>query len=326
MSQTLRAAAKVRLLDLHPPAADFARDVLTGLSADPKWLSPMYFYDARGSRLFDQITELPEYYPTRAELEIMARFMPAIAVRIGPRACVIEFGSGSGLKTRQLLQGLDQPVAYVPVEISRDHLLEAANALAKEFPAIEILPVCADFTAPFDLPEPAAHQTRNVVYFPGSTIGNFPLDEAERLLQVMYTEAGPGGGLLIGVDLRKDRKTLELAYNDTAGVTARFNLNLLERINRELDADFDLERFHHQARWNPAAGRIEMYLISDRAQNVSVAGTDIAFAKDEPILTEYSHKYELEEFAALAARAGFRVGEVWKDAQDLFSVQCLERD
>jgi len=214
----------------------------------------------------------------------------------------------------------------VPVEISRDHLMEAANALADEFPAIEILPVCADFTAPFDLPEPAAHQARNVVYFPGSTIGNFPLEEAERLLQVMHAQAGPGGGLLIGVDLRKDRKTLERAYNDSAGVTARFNLNLLERINRELGADFDLDRFHHRAEWNATAGRIEMTLISDRAQVVTVAGTDFAFAKGETILTEYSHKYELAEFAALAARAGFDVGQVWTDAEGLFSVQCLERD
>ncbi len=326
MPRAPKAAAVVRLLDLHPPAADFARDVHTGLSADPKWLSPMYFYDTEGSRLFDQITELPEYYPTRTELEIMDRFMPQIAARIGPRACVIEFGSGSGLKTRQLLRGLNQPVAYVPVEISRDHLMDAARALASEFPAIEILPVCADFTAPFDLPEPDAHQDRNVVYFPGSTIGNFPLDEAERLLQVMHAEAGPGGGLLIGVDLRKDRKTLELAYNDTAGVTARFNINLLERINRELGADFDLEGFHHQATWNPAAGRIEMYLISDRAQTVNIADTNFALAKGESILTEYSHKYELGEFAALAARAGFRVGQVWTDSAGLFSVQCLERD
>ncbi len=326
MPQVTVRAAPVRLLDLHPPASNFARDVLTGLSASPKWMSPMYFYDAEGSRLFDLITELPEYYPTRAELEIMDAFMPEIAARLGPRACVIEFGSGSGLKTRQLLRGLDRPVAYVPVEISRDHLMASANELAAEFPAIEVLPVCADFTAPFELPEPSAHQARNVVFFPGSTIGNFAMAEAEQLLKVMHTEAGSGGALLIGVDLRKDRSTVEAAYNDAAGVTARFNLNLLKRINRELNADFDVERFSHRADWNPEAGRIEMRLISDRSQRISVNGAVVEFAAGEALLTEYSHKYGLPEFAELAARAGWRVEQVWTDAESLFSVQCLARD
>jgi dimethylhistidine N-methyltransferase len=316
----------VRLLDLHPPDADFACDVIAGLTADPKWLSPMWFYDAAGSRLFDQITGLPEYYPTRAELEIMDRFMPEIAERIGPRACVIEFGSGSGLKTRQLLRRLERPAAYVPVEISRDHLMNAAEDLAAEFPAIQVLPVCADFTAPFQLPEPDAHQDRNVVYFPGSTIGNFTMPEAEALLRVMHTEAGPGGALLIGVDLRKDRAILEPAYNDSQGVTARFNLNLLRRINRELEADFDLETFRHQADWNPDDGRIEMRLISDRAQTVTIKDQTVVFAEDEAILTEYSHKYRLAEFADLAGRAGWRVGDVWTDSNGLFSVQYLTRD
>lgn len=326
MQHATKAAATVRLLDLHPPHADFAHDVIEGLTADPKWLSPMWFYDAEGSRLFDEITGLPEYYPTRAELAIMDGFMGQIAGRIGPRACVIEFGSGSGLKTRQLLQGLDRPVAYVPVEISKDHLMNAAEGLAAEFPAIEVLPVCADFTAPFELPEPDAHQARNVVYFPGSTIGNFPMPEAEVLLKVMHTEAGPGGALLIGVDLRKDRSILEPAYNDSRGVTARFNLNLLKRINRELDADFDLETFRHRADWNPDDGRIEMRLISDRSQTVTIKGQPVAFAAGEAILTEYSHKYEMSEFAELAGRAGWRVGDVWTDPDELFSVQYLVRD
>lgn len=326
MQQATKAAATVRLLDLHPPAGNFARDVLTGLSDSPKWMSPMYFYDAEGSRLFDLITELPEYYPTRAELEIMGAFMPQIAARVGPRACVIEFGSGSGLKTRQLLQGLDRPVAYVPVEISRDHLVASASELAAEFPAIEVLPVCADFTAPFELPEPDAHQARNLVFFPGSTIGNFATPEAEQLLKVMHTEAGPGGALLIGVDLRKDRSTVEAAYNDGAGVTARFNLNLLERINRELGANFDLAAFEHRADWNAEAGRIEMRLISGRSQTVAVDGETLEFEVGETILTEYSHKYELSEFAELAARAGWRVDQVWTDAEALFSVQFLARD
>jgi len=326
MQHATKAAARVRLLDLHPPDADFAHDVIAGLTADPKWLTPMWFYDAEGSRLFDQITELPEYYPTRAELAIMDRFMPEIAERIGPRACVIEFGSGSGLKTRQLLRGLERPAAYVPVEISKDHLMNSAEELAAEFPAIEVLPVCADFTAPFELPEPDAHQDRNVVYFPGSTIGNFAMPEAQALLEVMHTEAGPGGALLIGVDLRKDRSIVEPAYNDSDGVTARFNLNLLKRMNRELDADFDLDTFHHTADWNPEHGRIEMRLISDRSQTVTIKGQPVEFAEGEAILTEYSHKYRLAEFAELAGRAGWRIGQVWTDADKLFSVQYLLRD
>lgn len=320
------APDRVRLLDLHPPVADFREDVLQGLRRERKSLSPKYFYDARGSRLFDEITALPEYYPTRTELAIMDAHLPEMAGLAGPEVSVIEFGAGSGLKTRRLLAALHDPVSYVPVEISRDHLLEAARAIAGEFPAIEVLPVCADFTQPFDLPDPIRMPLRNLVYFPGSTIGNFPESQARELLAVMHTEAAAGGALLIGVDLRKDGAVLERAYNDGAGVTAEFNLNLLARINRELGADFDLSRFAHRADWNPEAGRIEMRLVSLDDQVVRVAGEPVGFAEGEAILTEYSHKYEPGEFAALAEEAGFRVERVWTDPGALFSVQFLARD
>ncbi len=315
----------VQLLNLHPPEDDFRADVLEGLRADEKSLSPKYFYDLRGSRLFDRITELPEYYPTRTEIAIMDESMDEIADAVGPEVSVIEFGSGSGLKTRQLLSGLDDPVSYVPVEISCDHLIASASAIAAELPDIEVLPVCADFTQPFDLPMPERMPERNLVYFPGSTIGNFPEDEAAQLMRVMHLEAKPGGALLIGVDLRKDRDILEQAYDDEAGVTAEFNINLLRRINRELDADFDLSSFHHSAKWNDEESRIEMRLVSDSEQVVSVAGAEIPFDKGESILTEYSHKYDVNAFEQLASSAGFDVHSVWMDQKELFSIQLLER-
>lgn len=323
MSVTDITPPRVRLLDLHPPRSDFRSDVLAGLRQPEKSLSPMYFYDAAGSALFDAITELPEYYPTRAELTIMDRHLGEMAALAGPELSVIEFGAGSGLKTRRLLAGLEAPIAYVPVDISRDSLLESAEAIAAEFPELEVLPVCADFTRPFQLPDPDRMPRRNLVYFPGSTIGNFRRDEARDLLAVMRTEAAEGGALLIGVDLRKDRATLERAYNDAAGVTADFNLNLLTRMNRELGAGFEPALFEHRATWNDAAGRMEMRLVSRADQQVEVAGETFAFDAGEAILTEYSHKYELDEFAGLAAGAGFEVARVWTDPDRLFSVQFL---
>jgi dimethylhistidine N-methyltransferase len=272
MPEASHSSTPVRLLDLHPPHGDFRAEVLEGLTAEPKSLSPKFFYDERGSRLFEKITRLPEYYPTRTELAIMDRRMPEIADLVGPGACIIEFGSGSGLKTRKLLTGLDSPVAYVPVEISREHLLASAQALADEFLDLEVLPVCADFTQAFELPEPSTPPTRNLVFFPGSTIGNFEEADAVELLEVMHTEAGPGGALLIGVDLRKARRVVEKAYNDAAGVTAEFNLNLLRRINRELGADFNTGAFRHQAVWDDREGRIEMRLNSRKDQTVRVSG------------------------------------------------------
>jgi dimethylhistidine N-methyltransferase len=323
------SAIAIRKPELTEQEENLAYDIAeihAGLSRNPKTLSPKYFYDDRGSQLFERITELPEYYLTRTELSIMERHVAEIATLIGPEASLIEFGSGSSMKTRILLDHLDRLAAYVPVDISRDHLVAAAGDLARDFPHIEVLPVAADFTHPFDLPQPQTMPRRNLVYFPGSTIGNFLPDSAHALLEVMYQEAGADGALLIGVDLKKDPAILERAYNDGAEVTAEFNLNMLRRLNREFGASFDLEQFAHRAIYNEACGRIEMHLVSRRAQKVTVAGRSFEFARGETIRTECSHKYTVEEFGAMAARAGFKVQRVWTDADGLFSVQYCTRD
>ncbi|MBT8131851.1 MAG: L-histidine N(alpha)-methyltransferase [Gammaproteobacteria bacterium] len=298
-------------------------EILAGLKKPQKLLSPKYFYDQRGSQLFDQITRLPEYYPTETEVQIMIENLDEIVQMIGPQASLIEFGSGSSTKTHILLANLRKLAAYVPVEISRDHLIEAAEHIAERYPEIEVLPICADFTKPFGLPEPQVQPIKNVVFFPGSTIGNFSPDAAQELLRTMASEAKKDGALLIGVDLKKDKATLERAYNDEAGVTAAFNLNILTRINRELEADFDVDAFEHRAIYNEVHGRIEMHLVSLLKQSVSIAGKLIHFEDGEHLLTECSHKYSPEDFAALAEPAGFRVARVWTDANDLFSVQYL---
>ena len=322
MTAISRGAAAVT--DFEPAVPDAVAEVLAGLRQPQKEVLPKYFYDERGSQLFDAICELPEYYPTRTELGIMRGHIDDMAHLIGPLASLIEFGSGSSLKTRILLEHMVQPAAYVPVDISRDHLLNTAEELSRRFPAIEVLPVTADFTHLFDLPKPRVMPERNIVYFPGSTIGNFHPPEALELLKVMRQEAKTGGALLIGVDLKKDVEILEAAYNDTAGITAEFNLNVLRRFNRELNADFELDAFRHRAIYNTELGRIEMYLVSQRAQIVTVAGSEIGFSAGEAILTECSYKYAVDEFAALAEQAGFELREVWTDDDRLFSVQYLE--
>jgi len=314
------------LTEQNPSRADDLAEVLRGLRQSPKVLSPKFFYDDRGSQLFDRITELPEYYLTRTEIAIMREHIGEIVSLIGPQASLIEFGSGSSTKTRILLENLDCLAAYVPVDISRDHLAAASEALASEFPHIEVLPVAADFTQPFDLPQPAIMPLRNIVYFPGSTIGNFSPGAAQALLSVMHEEAKEGGALLIGVDLEKDRKILERAYNDSVGVTAEFNLNMLRRLNDDFSANFDLDRFEHRAVYKESPGRIEMHLVSTCSQNVRVAGEIFHFDEGQSIRTECSHKYTPGEFEEMAGRAGFSVHRVWMDPERLFSVQyCLQR-
>ncbi len=300
-------------------------EIIDGLSQSEKMISPKYFYDERGSQLFEEITRLPEYYPTETELGIMRVNVNEIASLVGKHASLIEFGSGSSLKTRVLLEHLDELAAYVPVDISEDHLLESTLQIRADFPGLEVLPVVADFMQPFRLPSPAIMPVRNIVYFPGSTIGNFTDDAAHELLRVMHHEAGEGGALLIGVDLQKDPDIIRRAYNDSAGVTAEFNLNMLRHLNREFDADFDLDAYKHSAEYNENEGRIEIRLISEQDQEVTVGDATFSIDKDEAILTEYSHKYTLEGFGAMAEAAGFRVARVWMDAERLFSVQYLER-
>jgi L-histidine N-alpha-methyltransferase len=314
----------VRLTDYEPGFDNFAEDVRRGLSANPKSIQPKYFYDAAGSELFDQICATPEYYPTRTEASIMRAYGAEMAARVGPDTRLVEFGSGSSIKTRVLLEHLENVSSYMPIDISRGHLMEVATKLAAAYPAVEVLPICADFTSHFTLPRSKREPSRTLVYFPGSTIGNFGPEEAQALLRQMAALAGQDGALLIGADLQKDVAVLEAAYDDAQGVTAAFNLNLLKRINNELDGDFDLTRFRHRASYNASAHRIEMYLESLDDQTVTVSGSRFECAAGEFIHTESSHKYTDRQFEEFAAATGMRVTKVWKDADRLFSVQYLE--
>jgi dimethylhistidine N-methyltransferase len=302
--------------------ARFAEDVLAGLALPQKAIPAKYFYDTAGSRLFDRICALPEYYPTRTELDILRAHAAEMAEHAGPDAEVVEFGAGSSIKIRILLDALEHPRAFLPIDISGEHLLAAAAELRKSYPDVEILPVTGDFTRSLDLPE-VSGAGRRIGFFPGSTIGNFTRDAAEAFLREARTTLGEGSDFIVGVDLKKDRAVLEAAYNDSAGVTAAFDLNLLRRINRELGGTFDLARFVHRAFYNAEEGRIEMHLESLADQSVSVAGRSFAFARGETIHTENSCKYSLAEIAELAGRAGWTVARQWTNAQSLFSVNLL---
>lgn len=315
-------ALRPRLHDFAPARDDFRSQVLHGLRQTRKQIPCKYFYDRRGSKLFDQICELPEYYPTRTELGIMTRHAAEMAEALGPRCRIVEYGSGSSTKTQLLLNQLDDPAAYVPLDISREHLLEAAHRLTQRYPALQVQPVCADYTSGFALPE-AINARRTIIYFPGSTIGNFEPHDARAFLIAAAQRAGSGGGLLIGVDLKKDPATLHAAYNDAAGVTAAFNLNLLARINSELDASFDLAQFAHYAFYNPRLGRIEMHLVSRCPQTINLGANTFDFREGETVFTESSYKYTLIEFASLAAASGWSVQQTWTDDQRMFSVQYL---
>jgi dimethylhistidine N-methyltransferase len=320
-----KLANALLLDDRRPSAVDIRSDVLAGLRLTPKRLSSKYFYDDAGSALFELICEQPEYYLTRAELAIMRAHAGEIARTLGPDVLLMEYGSGSGAKTRILLSHLDNPVAYVPIEISPSALLDSATALSLNFPDLQILPLCADFTDPVAVPKPARPARRRIVYFPGSTLGNFDTRQALSLLRQMAEQIGSCGAALVGIDLKKDSAQIEAAYNDAAGVTAQFTLNMLARFNRELEANFDLSRFRHRARYNPMAGRIETHVVSCAEQQVVVAGECIRFAEAEGMLVEISCKYSLAEFAALADKAGLVVGRFWTDPQQRFSVQYLLR-
>jgi dimethylhistidine N-methyltransferase len=298
--------------------------VLEGMRKHPRQLSPVWFYDELGSFLFDSICELPEYYLTRTELQIMHAHAADMAHHIGPDAAIIEFGSGTSTKTRLLLNHLEKAAAYVPVDIARDHLLTAASAIARDYSTLRVIPICADFTRPFDLPATVYAARRRAVYFPGSTLGNFAPEQAQELLHRMRQIIGANGAVLIGIDLKKDPRILERAYNDRAGVTAEFNVNALRHLNRELGTDFDLEAFEHAALWVEDRSRIEMHLISKREQDVHVGDETVHIGKGEHLTTEFCHKYTLEAFADLAATAGLSVSRVWMDSEKKFSVQLLE--
>lgn len=302
--------------------AEFLADMLAGLSRPQKEIPCKWLYDARGSALFERICDLEEYYPTRTELGIMEGQIRSMVELLGPGCALVEYGSGSGLKTRLLLQHL-RPAVYVPVDISAPALADATERLARACPDVPVLPVCADFTRPLDLPLDGVGARRRCVYFPGSTIGNFHKPEMVGFLGEVARQCGPGGGLLIGVDLRKERIVLERAYDDARGVTAAFNQNVLVRANRELGSNFRLDRFRHEAVWDERLGRVEMHLVSTMEQAVHVGGQLFRFGAGESIWTESSYKYELREFAVLAALAGWRCERVWTDERAWFSVQYL---
>jgi dimethylhistidine N-methyltransferase len=301
----------------------FLEDVLAGLRRPRKRLSCRFFYDERGSRLFDEICRLDEYYLTRTETAIMEQYAHEMADQIDNGVRLVEFGSGSSIKTRFLLDRLSEPVAYVPVDISRKHLYRTAKGLAKDYPHLEVLPVCADFRREFVIPEPKRPATHTAVYFPGSTIGNYLPHEASEILTHTAALTGNGGGLLIGIDLKKDAEILERAYDDAQGVTAEFNLNLLRRMQQELDAELNEEAFEHYSFYNPDAGRVEIYIRSLEEQSIRVAGEVFPFREGELIHTEYSHKYTVEQFAVIAKEAGLTLRKSWTDSNNYFAVLHL---
>ncbi|MGQ0792482.1 MAG: L-histidine N(alpha)-methyltransferase [Deltaproteobacteria bacterium] len=297
-------------------------EIRDGLGKERRELPCKLFYDERGSALFDEICELEEYYPTRTEAGIMSEYAEKMADALGERRLLIELGSGSIRKIRVLLEYLSSPAAYVPVDISREHLIKSAAALARDYPALKIIPVHADYTKSFELPRIKIPWAHRVAYYPGSSIGNFSPQQAREFLERVRDLVGSGGGLLIGVDLKKDRRALEAAYNDKKGVTAEFNLNILRRLNREFGGSFDLAQWAHRAIYNEEAGRVEMYLVSRTNQQAAAAGLNISFKRGEAILTEYSHKYSIADFESLV-RGVFRVERVWTDGEQKFSVQYL---
>jgi dimethylhistidine N-methyltransferase len=315
--------AAARGLDPEAPAG-FAEDVLRGLSLRQKAIPPKWLYDARGSALYELICEQPEYYPPRIEAGLLDRHGEEIAAAVGPDALVFEYGAGSARRTLLLLSALRRPVAYVPVDLSREALLSAAEALGARFPRLPVRPVVADFTAPVALPLADVACARRLAFFPGSTIGNLDPPEAVALLRRMAVEAGPGGMLLLGVDLPKDEATLVRAYDDRRGVTAAFDLNLLARINRELAGDFRLSAFRHRASWEPRASRVEMHLVSVEAQLASAAGGTFRFEEGETIHTENAYKWEPRAFDALAAIAGWRPEAAWTDDRAWFAVRLYK--
>lgn len=320
-----RGTTSVISRDISPRTEHFLADVLQGLRKPQKELPCKYFYDEEGSRLFDLICTLDEYYIPGIETKIMTACINEVSDLVGPDTFLLEYGSGNCKKVRLLLDNLQSPKAYAPIDISEEQLMQVSRELAADYPHIEMFPVCADYTSNFELPVPREDYRRIVVYFPGSTISNFDPVTAVRFLNHIAAVCGTGGGLLIGVDLKKNAAVLHNAYNDSQGITASFNLNLLARINRELGSDFYLDSFEHYAFYNPGESRVEMHLVSLTDQEVHVGQTRIPFLKGESIRTESSYKFNLDEFQRMAASAGFKMGQVWTDQQEWFSVAYLEK-
>jgi len=321
---TTTDAARERLayfIDLEPHTDDFLSDALTGLAASPKGMSPKYFYDKLGSEIFDDICRSQDYYVTRTEMSMLESVCADVAKLIGPGACVVEFGSGSSWKIRTLLSALETPSGYLALDISRDHLIEAAAEIAGAYPEVRVGAVCADFTEPFELPrDTVIGEGRKLGFLPGSTIGNFTPEHAKAFLTRARALLAPEGALFIGIDLKKDAEVLRRAYNDSEGHTARFNLNLLTRMSRELGAQIEPDAFTHEARWNADKGRIEMHLVASRPTTIRLEGKTFSFDEGETIHTENSHKYTVEEFRDLGRAAGFKPVQSWVDPENLFSL------
>ena len=299
-------------------------EVIDGLRQSQKQLPSKFFYDERGSELFEQITYLDEYYPTRTERTILQDNIQEITEVIGPEAMLIELGSGSSSKTRLLLEKLSSLSAYVPVDISEEFLLKVVNQLRMEYPKTSIIPVFADYTSHFELPDLGGGYRNQVVFFPGSTIGNFRPSKAQSFLDTLASVTDDDAGMLVGVDLKKDKEIIEKAYNDEQGLTAAFNKNMLERLNRELDADFDVDRFDHRAFYNEEKGRIEMHLVSKCQQTIKIADQGIHFEEGESIHTENSYKYSADDFEQLVSD-WYSVEKLWTDDRDYFSLQYLTK-
>jgi len=324
--ETARSEAieAIEFFDKHPDLGDFRSEVLAGLSLPQKKIPPKYFYDQRGSQLFEQICDLDEYYPTRTEVSILEGNSAQIAGLLGDDAVLIEYGSGSSRKIQILLDAVSGHGTYIAVDISKEHLIHSAGELARDYPELNVIAICADYSKPFSLPSDAALSGKSrTAFFPGSTIGNLDPADALSFLKNTAATVGPGGSMLLGVDLKKDAQILNAAYNDSLGVSAEFNLNVLARINRELDADFDLSAFTHRAFYDQPKGRIEMHLESLAEQSVQLGGRVISFRKGETIHTENSYKYSVEGVRALAAAGGFETAHVWTDPRDLFGVFYL---
>lgn len=315
--------SEIRFNDVSPETEFFYRDIVHGLSQPKKTIPCKYFYDEKGLSLFNQICKTEEYYPTRTELSIMTQYAEEIAKVLGPQCLLMEYGGGNAEKIKLLLKHLDSPSAYIPVDISREHLRQEAEELNREYPELEVLAVCADFTQKFEVPVPQKKVAHKVIYFPGSTIGNFDRDQAVELLQKMASLSSSSDGLLIGIDLKKEASILNRAYNDEQGLTKGFNLNLLVRINKELGGNFQLDEFQHKAFYNEQEGRIEMHLMSAVEQTVSINEHQFHFREGENIQTEYSYKYSVDEFAQMASLANYTLQKSWIDENHLFGVLYL---
>jgi dimethylhistidine N-methyltransferase len=318
---TKNSSQRYQFFDQHPEIADFRADIIQGLSSSEPYISPKYFYDEAGSRLFEEICNSDEYYPTRTEVGIIRNNIDDIVEVLGKDCLLIEPGSGDSYKVRLLLDAL-RPIAYLPIDISKRYLQDEAQKLAAEFTWLNVHAICADFTGKLELPY-HVESTDKVAFFPGSTIGNFVPELAVKVLEEIRTMVGKDGGLLIGVDLQKDTSILNAAYNDKKGYTAEFNKNLLVRINRELGADFNVDLFQHYAFFNEEEHRIEMHLVCVQDQQVKIDDQMFQFKKDQSILTEYSHKYSVESFQELAEQAGFKSVKTWVDDDRLFSLHYL---